>query len=83
MQALISQASLDLTSVLPQLTMPTLVVHGRHDQARPVAHAEWLVKHLPHAELLLLDCGHTPMVEVRPAFEHAVQHLCTLSKTAS
>lgn len=76
LQALTSQSSLDLTDVLPRLAMPTLVVHGHHDQARPLAHAEWLVNHLPHAELLLLDSGHTPMVEVRPAFEQAVRQLC-------
>lgn len=83
LQALTSQASLDLTSTLPQLTMPTLVIHGRLDQARPIAHAEWLVKHLPHTELLLFDCGHTPMVEVAPAFEQAVQHLSSLVKAAA
>jgi len=82
LQALTSQASLDLTNALPQLTMPTVIVHGRYDQARPIAHAEWLMKHLPHAELLLLECGHTPMVEVGPAFEQAVQRLCSLVKTS-
>ena len=83
LHALTSQASLDLTSVLPQLTMPTVVVHGRYDQARPISHAEWLVKHLPHAELHVLDCGHTPMVEAGPAFEQAVQRLCSLARISS
>lgn len=83
LQALQSQASLDLTERLSRLEMPTLVVHGRYDQARPIAHAERLVKHLPHAELVLLDCGHTPMVEASPAFEQAVQRLYSLSRTSS
>lgn len=83
LQALTSQASLDLTDVLPKLAMPGVVVHGRYDQARPLSHAEHLARHLPHAELLLLECGHTPMVEVRSAFEQAVQRLCMLVKLAS
>ncbi|HVU70781.1 MAG TPA: alpha/beta hydrolase [Ktedonobacteraceae bacterium] len=79
LQALRSQAALDLTDALPQLTMPAVVVHGRHDQARPLAHAEWLMQHLPRAEMVLLDCGHTPMVEMAPAFAQAVQRLCSLA----
>lgn len=83
LQALTSQAALDLVDALPTLTMPVMVVHGRYDQARPIAHAELLVRHLPHAELRLLDTGHTPMVEAPPAFEQAVQQLCTMIEAAS
>ena len=83
LQVLTSQAALDLTEALPTLTMPVMVVHGRYDQARPVAHAELLVEHLPHAELRLLDTGHTPMVEAPSAFEQALQHLCTMIDTPS
>jgi len=78
LQALKSQAALDLTDVLATLQMPAVVVHGRYDQARPIAHAEWLVKHLPHAELILLDCGHTPMVEIPSAYQQAIQRLLTM-----
>ncbi|SRR5579884_1415441 len=78
LQALTSQAALDLVDALPTLTMPVMVVHGRYDQARPISHAELLVKHLPHAELRLLNTGHTPMVEAPQAFEQALQRLCTM-----
>ncbi len=80
LQALTSQATLDLTGALSPLTMPAIVVHGRYDQARPIAHAEWLVQHLPHAELVLLDCGHTPMLEKPAEFAQTVQRLCALAK---
>jgi len=83
LQVLTSQATLDLTPALPTLTMPVMVVHGRYDQARPIAHAELLVKHLPHAELRLLDTGHTPMIEAASEFEQALQHLCTMLDTSS
>jgi pimeloyl-ACP methyl ester carboxylesterase len=83
LQVLTSQATLDLTDQLSTLTMPVMVVHGRYDQARPIAHAELLVKHLPHAELRLLDTGHTPMVEAPSAFGQALQRLYTMVNTAS
>jgi 3-oxoadipate enol-lactonase len=83
LQALTSQTTLDLTKDLPKIRVPVMVVHGRYDQARSLAHAQLLVEHLPHAELRVLDCGHTPMVERRPAFEQAVQRLCTMIKMKS
>lgn len=78
LQALSSQAALDLKDELPGLTVPVMVVHGRKDQARPIAHAELLVHRLPHAELCLLDTGHTPMVEDPAGFARALQRLCAM-----
>ncbi|MBO0782518.1 MAG: alpha/beta hydrolase, partial [Ktedonobacteraceae bacterium] len=68
LEALTSQVALDLAEDLKKITIPVMVVHGRHDQARPIAHAEFLVQQLPHAELRLLDSGHTPMVEATSAY---------------
>ena len=78
LQALSSQIALDLADALPQLRMPVMVIHGRYDQARPFAHAELLVERLPHAELRLLDCGHTPMVEAPGAYQQALLRLCQM-----
>jgi pimeloyl-ACP methyl ester carboxylesterase len=42
-----------------QITCPTLVVHGRADGNVPLAHAEFVARAVPDAELLALeDCGH-------------------------
>jgi pimeloyl-ACP methyl ester carboxylesterase len=76
LQVLTSQVALDLVDALPTLSMPVMIVHGRYDQARPLAHAELLAERLPHAELRLLDTGHTPMVEAPDAFAQAVRDLC-------
>jgi 3-oxoadipate enol-lactonase len=78
-EALASQIRVDLTDSLATITMPVVIVHGQYDQARPIAHAEFLVQHLPHAELHLLDSGHTPMVEATTAYEQALLRLCTLT----
>lgn len=76
--ALSSQATLDMAANLPGIDIPVVVLHGRHDQARPIAHAELLVERLPHAELRLVDTGHTPMVEDPVAYEQALKRLCAL-----
>ena len=37
--------------LLEAIHQPTLVIHSREDRAEPFAHAEWSLKHIPHAEL--------------------------------
>nr|BBH86528.1 hypothetical protein KTC_12790 [Thermosporothrix sp. COM3] len=75
LQALRSQAALDLSNDLSRLMLPVIVMHGRHDQARPIAHAQLLSQRLPTAELFLLDSGHTPMVEVPSEYERLLRRL--------
>jgi pimeloyl-ACP methyl ester carboxylesterase len=44
---------------LERITCPTLVVHGRADRNVPLAHAEFVARSVPGAELFPLeDCGH-------------------------
>ena len=40
---------------LPQLAVPTLVVHGRHDRFFPVGNGEALAREIPGARLLVLE----------------------------
>jgi pimeloyl-ACP methyl ester carboxylesterase len=80
LQALRSQAALDLTEKLATITAPVVVLHGRHDQARPLHFARELVEQFPHAELYLADCGHTPMVEAPHTYEQALRRLCELTE---
>lgn len=42
---------------LPQITIPTLVVHGRHDRFFPVGNGEALAREIPGARLLVLERG--------------------------
>jgi pimeloyl-ACP methyl ester carboxylesterase len=44
---------------LERIACPTLVVHGRADGNVPLAHAEFVARAVPKADLLVLeDCGH-------------------------
>jgi pimeloyl-ACP methyl ester carboxylesterase len=48
---------------LHQLAMPTLVVHGRHDQFFPVGNGEALATDIPRARLLVLEQAATAIPE--------------------
>jgi pimeloyl-[acyl-carrier protein] methyl ester esterase len=53
----------DLRDVAPRIACPTLVVHGGADGLCPVAAGEWLARHIPGANLALLDgAGHAPFI---------------------
>ncbi|MFG2309416.1 alpha/beta fold hydrolase [Streptomyces sp. NPDC048566] len=44
---------------LPEIAVPTLVVHGRHDRFFPVGNGEALAREIPGARLLVLPDGAT------------------------
>jgi pimeloyl-ACP methyl ester carboxylesterase len=55
---------------LKSLSVPSLFVWGRRDVVVPAAFANHVRDAAPHAEHLLLDCGHVPQLE-RPRQTHA------------
>lgn len=57
-------AAIDLRPHLKKITVPTLVIVGRHDFITNVAMAEEMVKHIPNARLEVFeDSGHFALVE--------------------
>jgi 3-oxoadipate enol-lactonase len=77
---LASQRDLDLTSDLPSITAPAIVVHGRHDQARHPGQGRELAAALPNAEFRLLDTGHTPVYEDPGAVAEAVRDVLSRAR---
>ena len=59
--ALAVAAAPDRLESVTQIQAPTLVIHGRYDVCFPLAHAEYLVQHIPHAQLSALEMGHSFM----------------------
>jgi pimeloyl-ACP methyl ester carboxylesterase len=50
------------------VTVPTLLLHGEQDRIAPSAHALWLARHCPNAELRLHpDDGHISVLRHAPA----------------
>jgi len=70
---LASQRDLDLTPDLAGVRQPAVVVHGRHDRARPPQQGRELADALPNADFLLVDAGHTPVYETPDAVAASVR----------
>jgi non-heme chloroperoxidase len=63
----------DSSDVLPKLTVPTLVLHGRHDQLALPAAGEELSRLCPGAEITWFDqSGHVPFLEEPEKFNIAL-----------
>jgi pimeloyl-ACP methyl ester carboxylesterase len=52
---------------LPELAIPTLVVHGRRDPFFPVGNGEALAREIPGARLLLLEQAATAIPDAATA----------------
>lgn len=67
-------ATLDLRPHLNKITVPTLVLVGRHDFITNVAMAEEIVKHIPNARLVIFeDSGHFALVEEPEKFYRVIK----------
>jgi proline iminopeptidase len=67
-------ATMDLRPQLKKITVPALVIVGRHDFITNVAMAEEIVKHLPQARLEIFeDSGHYALVEEPEKFYRVIK----------
>jgi pimeloyl-ACP methyl ester carboxylesterase/DNA-binding CsgD family transcriptional regulator len=58
----------DVTALLPDLDVPTLVVHARGDRVRPFAHGRRLATAIPGARLVALDSDNHVLLADEPAW---------------
>lgn len=64
----------DLKSVLPSVTVPTLVTVGRRDWVTPVSSSETIARLIPNAELVIFEkSGHSPQKEEREKFQQVIR----------
>lgn len=63
---------IDVTSLLGQVTVPTLVAHARSDQVIAFAVGKELAAGIPGATFLELDSANHVLLEHEPAWEHFV-----------
>lgn len=67
-------ATMDLRPHVKKITVPTLVIVGRHDFITNVAMAEEIVKHTPNARLEIFeDSGHYALVEEPEKFYRVIK----------
>ena len=67
-------ASMDLRPHLHKITVPTLIIVGRHDFITNVAMAEEIARHIPNARLVIFeDSGHYALVEEPEKFYRVIK----------
>ncbi|HEY3518597.1 MAG TPA: alpha/beta fold hydrolase [Gammaproteobacteria bacterium] len=59
---------IDVSGLLPQLSVPTLVLHARGDEAVPPAQGRLLAARIPGATLVELDSRNHILLEAEPAW---------------
>jgi DNA-binding CsgD family transcriptional regulator len=65
-----ARAELDVRELLPQVRVPTLVLHAVHDEVTPVSTGQELAAGIPGAEFVQLDSRNHVLLEHEPAWAH-------------
>jgi pimeloyl-ACP methyl ester carboxylesterase/DNA-binding CsgD family transcriptional regulator len=68
-----ARASLDVTDLLAQVRVPTLVIHGRQDAVVPLAEGRLLASSIPGAQFVELDSRNHVLLDGEPAWERFKQ----------
>lgn len=69
-----SAEGIDLTNSLKDLTVPTLILHGRHDANIRVESAQEIQQTIPKSQLVIFEqSGHLPFYEEKGKFVAAVE----------
>jgi pimeloyl-ACP methyl ester carboxylesterase/DNA-binding CsgD family transcriptional regulator len=64
-----ARLDVDVTELLPQLQVPTLVMHSRGDQMNPIAGSRRLAAEIPGARLVTLESDNHVLLDGEPATE--------------
>jgi pimeloyl-ACP methyl ester carboxylesterase/DNA-binding CsgD family transcriptional regulator len=64
-----ARLDIDVTDLLPQLQLPTLVMHSRGDQMNPIAGSRRLAAEIPGARLVTLESDNHVLLDGEPATE--------------
>jgi len=67
---------LDLRAVLPDISLPTLVLHGQADAVTPVGAAHDLAEQMPAATLNIMQAGHAPHLTQTDKFNQLLEEWC-------
>jgi pimeloyl-ACP methyl ester carboxylesterase/DNA-binding CsgD family transcriptional regulator len=64
-----ARAGLDVTDSLPQIRVPTLVIHARNDVVAPIDEGRLVASRIPGAEFVELDSSNHVLLEHEPAWQ--------------
>jgi class 3 adenylate cyclase/pimeloyl-ACP methyl ester carboxylesterase len=67
-------ADIDVTALLPQISVPTLILHARDDAVAPVESGRTFALEIPGAKFIELDSPNHILMEEEPAFQEFIKH---------
>jgi pimeloyl-ACP methyl ester carboxylesterase/DNA-binding CsgD family transcriptional regulator len=82
----VSRSQIDVLDLLPQVRVPTLVLHAREDGAVPLSQGHLLAAHIPNAEFVELDSRNHILLEHEPAWQRfcdAVLTFCGMGRVGA
>jgi class 3 adenylate cyclase/pimeloyl-ACP methyl ester carboxylesterase len=72
---LVANGEVDVTSLLSQVRVPTLVIHSRHDARVPMESGRRMAAAIPGARFVVLESRNHLIVEDEPAFARLVEEV--------
>ena len=68
-------ADIDVTELLPRVTVPTLVLHSRDDAIIPFEQGRMLARGIPNARFVALESRNHLILEHEPAWRRFVDEV--------
>ncbi|HET9299170.1 MAG TPA: alpha/beta fold hydrolase [Candidatus Polarisedimenticolaceae bacterium] len=78
-----ARANVDVRAVLPQVRVPTLVLHARHDEVVPIKVGRILAAEIPDATFVELDSANHILLEDEPAWTRFCEAVEAFTGTAA
>lgn len=72
---------IDVLDLLPQVSVPTLILHSRGDARVPFEHGLLLARTIPHARFVALDSKNHLILSHEPAWQRYVNEVCGFLKS--
>jgi DNA-binding NarL/FixJ family response regulator len=64
-----ARKTVDIVALLPKVSVPTLVMHARHDEVVPLSQGQLLASTIPGAKFVELDSANHILLEREPAWQ--------------
>ena len=78
---LVANGEIDVTALLPQVSVPTLVMHSRHEARVPFESGRRLAAGIPGARFVPLESGNHLILEDEPAFPRFLEEIKSFLKS--
>jgi pimeloyl-ACP methyl ester carboxylesterase/DNA-binding CsgD family transcriptional regulator len=78
-----ARKTVDIVALLPQVSVPTLVMHARHDEVAPLSQGQLLASTIPDAKFVELDSTNHILLEREPAWQRFKEEVLAFTGVAA